>query len=211
MIRRAVEADQQALRGLWEEFERACGAALAGASAWPAVRTAVQRALDWERRLDEAVVIDRAAEERLDKAMEEIRNRSADGWDRPLTMAEKQDAIEIQRQFLSSREEIEAWIGKSIDEVNADSPEALEYYARAFAGEPTEATMVTGGRTVQAHLLPLHDDAGEVDGVVGVATDITDLARAQSQLSESEARHSVVLNALHEGVLMIDRLGRVLG
>jgi diguanylate cyclase (GGDEF)-like protein/PAS domain S-box-containing protein len=68
----------------------------------------------------------------------------------------------------------------------------------------------TAGRTLQAHLVPLADEEGVFEGIVGVATDITELSRAQAQLSESEARHSVVLDALQEGVLMIDRLGRVL-
>ena len=88
------------------------------------------------------MVIDVAAKERLEKAIEEVRNRSADGWVagrtggtgwksevsaplvsayRPLTMEEKKQAIEIQRQFLSSREEIEAWIGVSIDDIDVDA------------------------------------------------------------------------------------------
>jgi diguanylate cyclase (GGDEF)-like protein/PAS domain S-box-containing protein len=101
-------------------------------------------------------------------------------------------------------------VGRSIADVYRDMPHVLPYYERALAGEATEATIETGGRTLQAHLVPLHTEDGNLDGVVGVATDITDLARAQAQLSESEARHTVVLDALHEGVLMIDRLGRVL-
>jgi diguanylate cyclase (GGDEF)-like protein/PAS domain S-box-containing protein len=101
-------------------------------------------------------------------------------------------------------------IGRSIQDVYRDMPEVLPYYERALGGEPTEARLETAGRTLHAHLVPLHDEDGTLDGVVGVATDITELARAQAQLSESEARHSVVLGALHEGVLMIDRLGRVL-
>jgi diguanylate cyclase (GGDEF)-like protein/PAS domain S-box-containing protein len=101
-------------------------------------------------------------------------------------------------------------VGRSIDDVYRDMPHVLPHYERALAGEVTEATIETGGRTLQAHLLPLEAEDGSFEGVVGVATDITELARAQSQLSESEARHSLVLGALHEGVLMIDRLGRVL-
>jgi diguanylate cyclase (GGDEF)-like protein/PAS domain S-box-containing protein len=101
-------------------------------------------------------------------------------------------------------------IGRSIAEVYRDMPHVLPYYERALAGEAIEATIEAGGRTLQAHLVPLHTDEGVLDGVVGVATDITELARAQAQLSESEARHNTVLDALHEGVLMIDRLGRVL-
>jgi diguanylate cyclase (GGDEF)-like protein/PAS domain S-box-containing protein len=101
-------------------------------------------------------------------------------------------------------------IGRTIEDVYENMPEILAHYERAFAGESAEATVETAGRTLQAHLAPLKADDGSVEGVVGVATDITDLARAQAQLNESEARHSVVLDALHEGVLMVDRLGRVL-
>lgn len=101
-------------------------------------------------------------------------------------------------------------VGRSIHDVYSRMPEVLPHYERALAGEPAAATIVTSGRTLKAHLVPLHADDGSVEGVVGVATDITDLARAQEQLSESEARHSVVLDALQEGVLMVDRLGRVL-
>src|SRR4051794_17863823 len=101
-------------------------------------------------------------------------------------------------------------VGRSIDDVYRDMPEVLPHYELALRGEVTDATIEAGGRTLHAYLVPLEAEDGAIDGVVGVATDITDLARAQAQLSESEARHSVVLDALHEGVLMIDRLGRVL-
>src|SRR4051812_3794278 len=101
-------------------------------------------------------------------------------------------------------------VGRSIDDVYRDMPEVLPHYELALRGEVTDATIEAGGRTLHAYLVPLEAEDGAIDGVVGVATDITDLARAQAQLSESEARHSVVLDALHEGVVMIDRLGRVL-
>src|SRR4051794_9962754 len=101
-------------------------------------------------------------------------------------------------------------LGRTIHEIYRDMPYVLPHYERALAGEPADATIETAGRTLQAHLVPLTDEQGVIEGVVGVATDITELARAQVQLSESEARHSVVLDALHEGVLMVDRLGRVL-
>jgi diguanylate cyclase (GGDEF)-like protein/PAS domain S-box-containing protein len=101
-------------------------------------------------------------------------------------------------------------IDRSIHDVYRDAPEVLPHYERALAGEQTEATIEFAGRTFHAFLVPLEAEDGSIDGVVGVATDVTELARAQAQLSESEARHSIVLDALHEGVLMIDRLGRVL-
>jgi diguanylate cyclase (GGDEF)-like protein/PAS domain S-box-containing protein len=101
-------------------------------------------------------------------------------------------------------------LGRSIQDVYRDLPHVLPYYERALRGEAVEATLEAGGRTLHAHLVPFPADDGASAGVVGVATDITELARAQAKLSESEARHSVVLGALHEGILMIDRLGRVL-
>ena len=101
-------------------------------------------------------------------------------------------------------------IGRSIQDVYQKMPEVLPHYERALAGKGSEATIEARGRRLQATLVPLVAEDGSVDGVVGVATDITELARAQAQLSESEARHSVVLDALQEGVIMVDRLGRVL-
>src|SRR4051794_3624525 len=101
-------------------------------------------------------------------------------------------------------------VGRSINDVYRDMPEVLPHYEIALRGEVTEATIEAGGRTPPAHLVPPEAEGGARGGVVGVATDITDRARAQAQLSESEARHSVVLDALHGGVLMVARLGRVL-
>ena len=101
-------------------------------------------------------------------------------------------------------------VGRTIHDVYADMPDVLPYYERALAGEQVEGTINTSGRTLQAYLVPLMNEDGALEGVVGVATDITELARAQQELSESENRYSVVLDALHEGVLMVDRLGRIL-
>jgi diguanylate cyclase (GGDEF)-like protein/PAS domain S-box-containing protein len=103
----------------------------------------------------------------------------------------------------------ETLVGRSIDEVYADEPDIRVRYSEALGGQPTEATVEQGGRTLQAHLVPSIGPDG-VEGVIGVATDVTELHLAEAALSESEERHRLVLSALHEGVLMIDRLGRVL-
>jgi diguanylate cyclase (GGDEF)-like protein/PAS domain S-box-containing protein len=101
-------------------------------------------------------------------------------------------------------------IGRSIEDVYARMPGIVEHYKRALRGEAVEATTVAAGRTLQASLVPSYDDQGRLDGVIGVATDITDLVSAESELTETQARYGVVLDALQEGVLMVDRLGRVL-
>jgi diguanylate cyclase (GGDEF)-like protein/PAS domain S-box-containing protein len=101
-------------------------------------------------------------------------------------------------------------IGRTIEDVYSRIPEVLVHYERAFGGATAEATIEAAGRTLQAYLVPLESEDGTIEGAVGVATDITDLAQAQVALSETEARHTVVLDSLQEGVLMVDRLGRVL-
>jgi diguanylate cyclase (GGDEF)-like protein/PAS domain S-box-containing protein len=100
--------------------------------------------------------------------------------------------------------------GRSIAEVYDRMPDVLGHYDRALRGETIEAVTEVSGRTLHAFLVPSYDQDGEFDGVIGVATDITERASAESALSETEARYSVVLDALQEGVLMVDRLGRVL-
>src|SRR4051794_28281124 len=74
-------------------------------------------------------------------------------------------------------------VGRSIHDVCRDMPEVFPHYELALRGEVTEATIEASGRTLKAHLVPLEAEDGTVDGVVGVATDITELARAQAQLS----------------------------
>jgi ankyrin repeat protein len=65
----------------------------------PAIRTEV---VDVLRRM----AIDIAAKERFRDAMTEIRRNSLEGTDRALTTAENHAAIEVQREFLASDEEI---------------------------------------------------------------------------------------------------------
>jgi diguanylate cyclase (GGDEF)-like protein/PAS domain S-box-containing protein len=46
--------------------------------------------------------------------------------------------------------------------------------------------------------------------MVALVRDITERKAVERALRETEERHSIVLGALHEGVLMVDRLGRIL-
>ena len=115
----------------------------------PAIRTVV---VDVLQRL----VIDKAAQERLDKAVEEVRNASPDGWDRPLTMAETQAAIAIQREFVNSRKQIEAWIGKSLADVDEDDVSRSREYSTSgvkFSARPIweKQVGITGGMTALLH------------------------------------------------------------
>jgi uncharacterized protein len=154
----------------------------------PGIRTVV---VDVIKRM----VIDRAARERLAKAIEEVRNNSPDGWDRPLTMEENQAAIEIQRQFLDSREEIEAWIGKSIDAINVDDVSTLREFSNSglkFKARPFWEVKVgfTGGMTAlldaarEGHIgaaEALLDGGADINQVAGDGTSPLQLAAMNGQ------------------------------
>jgi PAS domain S-box-containing protein len=90
----------------------------------------------------------------------------------------------------------EDFLGKSAFEAYANAESATQWIKRALAGEnvsylaelPPEAVFET-------HLAPLRDDAGEVLGVIGVSTDVTDRHRMQAQLARAERLASVGLLA----------------
>jgi PAS domain S-box-containing protein len=87
------------------------------------------------------------------------------------------------------------FIGKAIHEVFGDEGRSIHEVAvdRALVGTNV---LYEWNRTVgsevhwyQTSLSPLYDDAGEVEGIVGVGRDVTSVKRAESALRESESKY----------------------
>ena len=105
------------------------------------------------------MVVDRAAQERLQEALTEIRRRSAEGTDRELTPAELQEAIVAQREFLDADDQIERLLdGFHPDDLSTVRP----YYTTQnnnfrsdaeIIARPMMETLVgtTGGMTALLH------------------------------------------------------------
>ncbi len=74
------------------------------------------------------------------------------------------------------------FVGRSALEMFAQLPDAVDNIRRALAGEST-TTFVGINVTFEARLSPVRDDEGNVTGVIGVATDITERRRAESLLA----------------------------
>ena len=72
-------------------------------------------------------------------------------------------------------------VGRSMFDMFSSQPEVHESVRRALAGEP--ATAIVGTNTAfEARLSPVRDEDGNVTGVIGVATDITERKQAEEAL-----------------------------
>jgi PAS domain S-box-containing protein len=89
---------------------------------------------------------------------------------------------------------------------------AVAEHARALRGETRTYNLPWGDRTYRVHVTPIRDQAGQVDGVVGVALDATDQTRAERAeraRRESDQRYQAMRNASSFGVMMLGVDGRV--
>lgn len=80
-------------------------------------------------------------------------------------------------------------VGQSIFDVYRDHPRILRNIRRALNGESFSDAVEVAQLTFETRYSPLVDDAGEVTGVIGVATDTTENRKAQNALQENEERY----------------------
>ena len=73
-------------------------------------------------------------------------------------------------------------VGESVFELYRDQPALLDYTRRALSGETVAATLTLQGVTFDVRYSPQLDEHGELDQVIGVATDITPQERAETEL-----------------------------
>ncbi|MEJ5250607.1 MAG: ATP-binding protein [Armatimonadota bacterium] len=73
-------------------------------------------------------------------------------------------------------------VGQSALQIYRDYPEIVDSIRRALQGETVVSTLRFGELWYQCYYLPHRDASGQVQGVVGVSYDITDLKHAEQQL-----------------------------
>jgi PAS domain S-box-containing protein len=87
--------------------------------------------------------------------------------------------------------------------------EPIAAHARALAGESVTYEITWKQRTFQTHVEPLRDAAGAIQGVIGVAFDITERKRAQEELHESVALLKATIDATADAILVVDANGGI--
>jgi len=82
-------------------------------------------------------------------------------------------------------------VGQSAFEVYRDAPRIVENLKRALAGEDFSDVVELDALAFETRYTPLHDESGQVAGVIGIATDVS-----QRRRLEDETRQSLKLEAL---------------
>ncbi len=85
----------------------------------------------------------------------------------------------------------------------------LAAHRRALLGESVSYEIEWSGRVFASHVEPLRDSDGGIQGVIGVALDITRQKRAEQELSKSLTLLQATLDAAAEGILVVTEGGRI--
>lgn len=97
------------------------------------------------------------------------------------------------------------------DYFRSDDPDLppIAAHRRAASGESIRYELRWADRTYLTHLEPLRAEDGAIEGVVGVAFDITELERAKEKLEESLSLLRSTLDSTADGILVVDENGRI--
>lgn len=86
-------------------------------------------------------------------------------------------------------------VGSSIYDLYSERSDTIDAFERALAGERNRRRTVFGGLSVDVSYSPRFDAEGVVDGVTGVALDVTDEGKLAEQLEQAQKMESVGLLA----------------
>ncbi len=82
-------------------------------------------------------------------------------------------------------------------------------HRRALQGESVTYEFEWTGNWYHSHVEPLRDPGGTIQGVIGIALDITEVKRMQSQLEKSLSILQATLDSTADGILVVDREGKI--
>lgn len=96
-------------------------------------------------------------------------------------------------------------VGQSVWELYREMPHVLEALQRTLAGQEQQLLVDLGGVYFDSWMRPLFDEAGQVRGAFGVASDVTRRIRAEELERSSSERFLKAFHASPAGILVSDR------
>ena len=104
-------------------------------------------------------------------------------------------------------DEIGILLGRDIFKPNLESGllRVSDHIARAFSGEVVKTRVSHDETVLDLRYSPLINSEGNIFGVTGVATNITDQVRIENALRLSEVRNRALIEAVPDIVLVLDR------
>ena len=104
-------------------------------------------------------------------------------------------------------------VGRSVFDLYAGHPEILADVRRALAGEEFTTVVAMGDTVLETRYTVLRDENGALDGVTGVAVDVTEQRSAERALREREKQLAATVDALRDSQqraqVMADRMHAV--
>ena len=98
-------------------------------------------------------------------------------------------------------------VGKSVFDIYQNVPAITRNVERAMAGESFSDAVVVGDLAFQTRYSPLTDEEGNLTGVIGVATDITEARRSEKASRENEERYRELVENANDIIYTHDLAG----
>jgi PAS domain S-box-containing protein len=95
-------------------------------------------------------------------------------------------------------------VGQSVFDVYSDFPEIVYHIRGALAGQVSTASVDVVDRSYEAHYTPLLDNRGNVQGVFGVAVDVSRRRQSEAQLRASKDRFRALVETTSDWVWEVD-------
>jgi len=95
-------------------------------------------------------------------------------------------------------------VGRSVFDLYPDRPDILNPIRQALAGETLTASATLDGVAFETRYTPLTGADGRPNGVIGVATDITERVKAEEALQESEKKFRGLFHSATDAIFVFE-------
>ena len=80
-------------------------------------------------------------------------------------------------------------VGAPVADTFRNAPEVLDNIRNALGGETFTTSVTLRGVSFETHHAPVRDEHGDITGMIGIGTDVTERMQAERALAESEERY----------------------